>query len=112
VIFLLSTGASIPAQIGGVQSLVNKFLQELQEEDRKSYFETTNKIRTLLSEWKTDQNQAVIEILLETIERLENKHWTWYFFSIIKKRTFEKYKKLDLDLSKPKLSNIVKRFKK
>jgi hypothetical protein len=66
------------------------------------------------SEWKTDQNQAVIdiEILLETIERLENKHWTWYFFSIIKKRTFEKYKKLDLDLSKPKLSNIVKRFKK
>jgi hypothetical protein len=45
VIFLLSTGASIPAQIGGVQSLVHKFLQELQEEDRKSYFETTNKIR-------------------------------------------------------------------
>jgi hypothetical protein len=110
VTFLLGAGASIPAQIGGVQSMVNKFLQKLQEEKRKSYFETTNRILSLLSEWR-DQNQAVIdiELLLETVERLENRHLDVVPLFYNQKKNVKKIFK-NLDLSKPKLSNIIKRF--
>ncbi|MGC1930294.1 MAG: SIR2 family protein [Candidatus Nitrosopolaris sp.] len=111
LIFLLGAGASIPARISGVQGMVNKFLQKLEGEHRNSYFETTNDIRTLLSEWKIDQKEVVIdiELLLETIERLENRHLDVVpLFYNQKKKVVETFE--NLELHRPKLSDIIKQF--
>jgi hypothetical protein len=117
VIFLLGAGASIPAGIGGVRHMANKFLLKLQEEHRNSYFETANEIRTLLSEWKIDQKEVVIdiELLLETVERLENRHLDVLpLFYNQKKKVLDVFESLERDRSKqenrPKLSNVIKQF--
>lgn len=110
VIFLLGAGASIPARISGVQGMVSKCISKLQADHRKSYL-TTKQIYTLLLEWKIDQNQAVIdiELLLETIERLENRHLDVVpLFYNQKKKVLKTFQ--NLDKAKPKLSNIVKQF--
>jgi hypothetical protein len=75
VIFFLGAGASIPAPISGVRCMVYKFLEKLKAEYGNSHFEIANGIFTLLSEWKKEKNEVVvdIELMLETIERLENR---------------------------------------
>jgi len=116
VIFLLGAGTSIPAGISGVRDMANKFLLKLQEEHRNSYFEIANGIRTLLSEWKVDQKEVVIdiELLLETIERLENRHLDVLSLFYNQKKILDIFENLERDRSKqevrPKLSSVIKKF--
>ncbi len=109
VIFFLGAGASIPARISGVQCMVNKFLQKLKEEHRNSHFEIANDIFTHLLKWKKDRNEVDIEIMLETIERLENRRLdVMPLFYNQKKKVLEKLEKLEKSM--PKLSSILKQF--
>jgi hypothetical protein len=112
VIFFLGAGASIPARISGVQCMVNKFLQKLKEEQRNSDFEFANDIFTLLSEWKKDRKELVvdIELMLETIERLENRHFdVMPLFYNQKNKVLEKFGNSEKS-SPMKLSSILKQF--
>jgi hypothetical protein len=76
VIFFLGAGASVRAGISGVQCMVKDFLEKLKREYSNSHFQIANDIFTLFSEWKTERNEVVvdIELMLETIEKLENRH--------------------------------------
>jgi SIR2-like domain len=77
LIFFLGAGASIPAGIMGVRDMTNEFLNQLQKEDHKEHLELTQDILDTLSKWKNnnnDKDQVDVELLLETIEKLENRH--------------------------------------
>jgi SIR2-like domain len=76
LIFFLGAGASIPAGIMGVRDMTNEFLNQLQKEDHKEHLEITEDVLNTLSKWKNnnDKDQLNIELLLETIEKLENRH--------------------------------------
>lgn len=74
IIFFLGAGASIRATISGVEGMVTKFLNRL-EEEYVTFHDVTVDIFNLLSEWKKNKKDVVvdIELMLETIEKLENK---------------------------------------
>lgn len=73
LIFFLGAGASIPAGIRGVAEMVNEFLSQLKQESNQENLEVTTDIINVLNKWKNN-NQIDIELLLETIEKLENKN--------------------------------------
>src|SRR6185437_16935842 len=75
IIFFLGAGASIPAGINGVVGLVDDYKKNLKTIS-ESDFNIIDKITAMLSEWIAEQKldrQVDIELVLETIERLENK---------------------------------------
>lgn len=73
-IFFLGAGASIFAGAKGVVDLVDDFENSLKSKS-ESDFNVLEKIIVKLKEWITEQNlarQVDIELLLETVEKLEN----------------------------------------
>jgi hypothetical protein len=112
VIFFLGAGASIPAGISGVECMVYKFLEKLKTEYGDSHFEIANDIFTLLSEWKKERNEVVvdIELMLETIERLENRDLDVVpLFYNQKKKVLENFGNVEKSIT-TKLSSILKQF--
>jgi hypothetical protein len=111
VIFFLGAGASVKAGISGVQFMVTDFLEKLKEEYNNSLFEIANDIFTVLLGWKGEREEVAvdIELMLETIERLENKQLeVMPFFCDQKKEVLKKFDNLDKGM--PKLSSILKQF--
>jgi hypothetical protein len=111
LIFFLGAGASVRAGISGVQLMVNKFLEKIKKEYRDSYFEIVDNILTILSEWKMDRKEVVvdIELMLETIERLENREFdVMPLFYNQKKELLKRFENLEESI--PKLFIILKAF--
>jgi SIR2-like domain len=86
--FFLGAGASVDACLPDVVGLVHKFLDWLQSavnkpelnkeesENAKGQAALTREILTILQDWKTkhkDDTKIDIEILLDTVEKIENK---------------------------------------
>lgn len=69
VVFFLGAGASVAAGVPDTYSFVDKFIENIQEKDKK---ETIEKIIKTLKIWKSPNN-IDIELLLETLTKLENK---------------------------------------
>lgn len=75
ILFFLGAGASIPSGLNGVIGLVHDFRKYLMDNSLSKHLELTNTIIMILDQWKKDTNypnEIDIELLLETIERLEN----------------------------------------
>jgi hypothetical protein len=76
IMFFLGAGASIDAGVPGVEDMITEFLKQLENEDKKQYLIVKDIVR-VLEDWKNRQNidsKVDIELLLETIEKLENRH--------------------------------------
>lgn len=68
VVFFLGAGASINACVPDTYAFVNEFIDSIEEIDKK---ETVKKMVQILKEWK--RAEIDIELLLETLTKLENK---------------------------------------
>ena len=68
VIFFLGAGTSIAAGVPDTYSFVTKFMNDIQEPDKK---ETIKKIVQVLKDWKG--SEIDVELLLETLTKLQNK---------------------------------------
>jgi hypothetical protein len=68
----LGAGASIPAGVPGVEKMVDRLLETLSNEPE--YLELFRDIVDLLQKWvDAKKNKLDIELLLEAIEKVENK---------------------------------------
>ena len=76
VLFFLGAGASVPAGINGVIALVYDFKRSLRSEGKLENLKVINTIVELLYRWKKyklqDYSDIDIELLLQTIEKLED----------------------------------------
>jgi hypothetical protein len=76
VLFFLGAGASVPAGINGVIALVHEFKHSLQLDRKLEDLKVINSIIDLLRRWKKyklqDYSDIDIELLLQTIEKLED----------------------------------------
>lgn len=68
VVFFIGAGASVAAGVPDTYSFVDEFKENIQEEDKKG---TIEKIIETLKSWKN--SNIDIELLLETLTKLENK---------------------------------------
>lgn len=66
--FFLGAGASVNAGVPDTYAFVNEFIASIREPSKK---ETVEKIVQILKEWK--ETEIDIELLLETLTKLENK---------------------------------------
>jgi SIR2-like protein len=72
----LGAGASIDAGVPGVEDMITEFLKQLENEQLEQH-SIVKDIVGVLKDWKHGQNKdskVDIELLLETIEKLENRH--------------------------------------
>lgn len=108
----LGAGASIPAGVSGVKGMVTKFIKKLQGDQRDLHLKVIRNVVDLLSSWKNGSRDVDIELLLETIEKLENRNSeVMPLFYIAKSRELEEFEKLEAETDM-KLSVILKQFVK
>lgn len=108
--FFLGAGASVPADISDVRGLVENFRDYLKSESKSDYYEIVTEIEEVLKNRLSKANRKVdIELLLETVEKLENRerevlldfyHDKWFALS--------KYE--DFIQGNKSLSREIKRF--
>ncbi|MFZ0512481.1 MAG: hypothetical protein WAM14_12810, partial [Candidatus Nitrosopolaris sp.] len=75
IMFFLGAGASVPADMKGVVELVNDYKEWPSSNDKLEDRKIVEEIEETLLKWLARQNidrQVDIELVLETIERLEN----------------------------------------
>ena len=76
VIFLLGAGASVPAGINDMTSLINDLIDSLKNNNNKEELEEVSGIKKNLEQWievnKLDKN-VDIELIMEAVDKLENK---------------------------------------
>jgi hypothetical protein len=73
--FFLGAGASVPADVKGVVGLVEEYKEWLTSNDKSNDKSIVEQIEKTLRKWLDRQNidrEVDIELLLETVERLEN----------------------------------------
>jgi hypothetical protein len=113
MIFFLGAGASIPAGISGVEGMVTKFLERLQNENN-NYYGLALDLFNILTHWRKKNGKDIvdIELMLETIEKLENKDSDVMSLFYNKKNSIlQKFEKLHANTD-VKLSTILKQFVK
>lgn len=74
VVFFLGAGASVKAGVPDTFGLVDKFVERIRPQEENLH--AVEKILKVLGEWRREQggNRVDIELLLETIERLEKRN--------------------------------------
>ncbi|MPZ08254.1 MAG: hypothetical protein GEU26_17875 [Nitrososphaeraceae archaeon] len=74
IMLFLGAGASLPAGITGVEGMVNKLIKDLQKISYGEYLKIVTEVTEFLRNWvKGKEDKKVdIELLLETIEKMEN----------------------------------------
>ena len=112
IIFFLGAGTSIRAGVSGVKGMVTKFIEKLERDQSNVHVTVTKDVVDLLLSWKNNGRDVDIELLLETIEKLENrKSDIMPLFYTKKNSVLKKFEKLEAD-SDTKLSVILKQFVK
>ena len=115
--FFLGAGASIPSGLNGVIGLVSDLQRYLADNALSKHLELINAVIDILDEWKRDtnyRNDTDLELLLETIERLEGSyHDTLPYFFEDKNLRLRKVDGYDLIANgRECLSEEIKRFVK
>jgi SIR2-like domain len=109
IIIFLGAVASIRAGVSGVKEMVTKFIQKLEREPSNLH-KVTKDVVDLLSSWKNGGRDVDIELLLETIEKLENRRSdVMSLFYTAKNSVLKKFEELEIDM---KLSAVLKQFVK
>jgi hypothetical protein len=107
IIFFLGAGASIPAGVSGVKGMVSKFIEKLERRQVKAIKDIVRILNR-----KNNDVDVDIELLLETIEKLENrKSDVMPLFYTKKNSTLREFEKLEVDTD-VKLSTVLKQFVK
>jgi SIR2-like domain len=113
LMLFLGAGASVPAKIPGVEKMVELFLKYLVDEHYSKHLNVIKDIVSILNDWTNKKDRKVdIELLLEAIEKLENRDDdTLPLFYENKKEIIQKIDDLYLNTDEKILvSDIVKRF--
>ena len=113
LIFFLGAGASIDAGLVGVIQLVDKFKEWLKSTSKIDQLNIVVEILSILQMWKEkryDPSDIDIELLLDTIERIEDRdHDLLSFFYKDKTLRLEKYSSYESTYGKKGLSSELKR---
>ena len=113
VLIFLGAGASVPAGIPGVEQMVDRLLTYLSHENDFGYLQILTELVQLLRHWvntNREDKMIDIELILEVVERLENRGDILPFFYENEKDIVRKIRQLGLSSKKGLLSDIVKRF--
>ena len=76
VLVFLGAGASVPAGVPSVNQMVDRLLTYLLNENESEYCQILTEIVELLREWVKNERldkMVDIELLLETVEKIENR---------------------------------------
>jgi hypothetical protein len=113
VLMFLGAGASVPAGIPGVEQMVDRLLTHLSHENDREYLQILTELVQLLRHWvntNSEDKMVDIELILEVVERLENRSDVLPLFYENKKDIVEKIRQVGLSSKKGLLSDILKRF--
>ena len=114
LMFFLGAGASIDAGLVGVIQLIAKFKEWLKFTSKIEQLNIVDEILSILQMWKQekyDPSNIDIELLLDIIERLEDRdHDLLSFFYANKTLRLEKYTSYESVYGKKKLSSELKQF--
>lgn len=113
VFVFLGAGASVPAGIPGVEQMVDRLLTYLSDENNFDYLQIIAEIVQLLRHWvktKKEDRMVDIELILETVEKLENRDDVLPLFYENEKNIIQKIHNVMLNSNKGLLSDIIKQF--